>query len=183
MADGQRHLCWPNAGLVDADWWIGCFANHERYDVTGSFAFTTPTTAPGAGTQPESVTFTPTDLTDYSTVTSTINVQVNKATPTVTWPTASAITYGQTLASSMLTGGSAMVGSTSVAGSFAFTTPTTAPVAGTQTESVTFTPTDQPTTQACDRHGDRAGEQGKAHGDIADSQRHHFWADTGFRLR
>jgi len=58
-------------------------------------------------------------------------------TPTVTWPTASAILYGQTLASSTLSGGSA-----SVAGSFAFTTPGTAPSVGTAQQSVTFTPTD-----------------------------------------
>jgi hypothetical protein len=63
-------------------------------------------------------------------------VTVNKATPSVTaWPTASSITYGQTLASSMLSGGTA-----SVAGSFVFTTPATAPSAGTASQSVTFTP-------------------------------------------
>ena len=53
------------------------------------------------------MTFTPTDTADYNTVTVTVTVTVNnKTTPTVTtWPTASAITYGQTLASSTLTGG------------------------------------------------------------------------------
>jgi len=65
-------------------------------------------------------------------------VTVNKATPTVSaWPTASAITYGQTLASSTLTGGTGSVG-----GSFAWTTSSTTPLAGTPSESVTFTPTD-----------------------------------------
>ena len=65
------------------------------------------------------MTFTPTDTTDYNPVRGSVNVTVNKATPTVTaWPTASAITYGQTLASSTLSGGTA-----SVAGSFALTTP------------------------------------------------------------
>ncbi|MEI6378216.1 MAG: YDG domain-containing protein [Candidatus Falkowbacteria bacterium] len=63
----------------------------------------------------------------------------SRSAPTVTsWPTASSITYGQALASSTLSGGSA-----SVAGSFAFTTPTTTPSAGTSSVSVTFTPTDQ----------------------------------------
>jgi N-acetylneuraminic acid mutarotase len=104
----------------------------------GSFAFTTPTTAPGAGTASQSVTFTPTDATDYSTLTGTASVTVNKATPSVTtWPTASSITYGQTLASSTLSGGAS-----TPAGSFAFTTPTTAPGTGTASQSVTFTPTD-----------------------------------------
>jgi len=107
--------------------------------VSGTFAFTSPSTAPGAGTAAQSVTFTPTDTTDYNTpAASSVSVTVNKATPTVSvWPTASAITYGQTLASSTLTGGVASVG-----GKFAFTTPTTAPGAGTAAQSVTFTPTD-----------------------------------------
>jgi hypothetical protein len=106
--------------------------------VPGSFAFTTPTTAPVAGTASQNVTFTPTDTDNYNTVAGTVSVTVNKATPTVsTWPTASAITYNQTLADSTLTGGAA-----SVPGSFAFTTPTTAPVAGTASHDVTFTPTD-----------------------------------------
>jgi len=71
-------------------------------------------------------------------VTSSVAVlTVNKATPTVTtWPTATAIHYGQTLASSTLNGGSA-----SVTGSFAFTTPGTVPVT-TAAQGVTFTPTD-----------------------------------------
>jgi hypothetical protein len=103
----------------------------------GSFAFTNPTLAPGAGTAPQSVTFTPTDTTDYNTASGTVSVTVNKANPTVTWPTASAITYGQTLASSTLSGGSA-----NTPGSFAFTNPTLAPGAGTAPQSVTFTPTD-----------------------------------------
>jgi hypothetical protein len=104
----------------------------------GSFAFTTPTTKPGAGTASQSVTFTPTDVTDYTTLAGTASVTVNKATPSVTtWPTASSITYGQTLASSTLSGGQS-----TPAGSFAFTTPTTAPGAGTASQSVTFTPTD-----------------------------------------
>jgi N-acetylneuraminic acid mutarotase len=104
----------------------------------GSFAFTTPTTKPNAGTASQSVTFTPTDTTDYSTLTGTASVTVSKATSSVTtWPTASSITYGQTLASSTLSGGAS-----TPAGSFAFTTPITAPGAGTASQSVTFTPTD-----------------------------------------
>jgi len=63
---------------------------------------------------------------------------VNKATPTIlVVPTASPITYGQTLASSVLSSGTA-----SVAGSFAFTTTSTAPSAGTASQGVTFTPND-----------------------------------------
>ena len=106
--------------------------------VSGSFSWTTSATAPGAGTPSESVTFTPADTTDYNTVAGSVGVVVNKATPTISaWPTASAMTYGQTLASSTLSGGTA-----SVPGAFAWTTPATAPATGTASQSVTFTATD-----------------------------------------
>jgi hypothetical protein len=61
-----------------------------------------------------------------------------KTTPTITtWPTATPLNPGQTLASSTLTGGVA-----SVQGSFAFTSPGTVPPSGTSSQSVTFTPSD-----------------------------------------
>jgi len=61
-----------------------------------------------------------------------------KTTPTLTVaPSASAITVGQALSASTLTGGSA-----SVAGAFAWTTPSTVPAVGTASYGVTFTPTD-----------------------------------------
>jgi hypothetical protein len=71
-------------------------------------------------------------------------VTVNKQTPVLKAPVASAITYGQTLASSSLSGGAATnsANNASVAGSFAFTAPATAPGAGTANQSVTFTPSD-----------------------------------------
>jgi hypothetical protein len=104
----------------------------------GSFAFTIPSTRPNAGTAPQSVTYTPTDTTNYNNASGTVSVTVNKAAPSVTvWPVASAITYGQTLAASTLSGGSA-----TPSGSFAFTTPSTAPNAGSALQSVTYTPTD-----------------------------------------
>jgi hypothetical protein len=67
-----------------------------------------------------------------------VSVTVNKANPSVTvWPMASAITYGQTLASSTLSGGTV-----TPPGTFAFTSPSTTPSAGTAPQSVTYTPTD-----------------------------------------
>jgi hypothetical protein len=104
----------------------------------GTFAFTTPSTAPNAGTALQSVTYMPTDTADYNSSSSTVSVTVNKAGPSVTaWPVTGAITYGQTLAASALSGGSA-----TPAGTFAFTTPSTTPKAGTALQSVTYTPTD-----------------------------------------
>ena len=106
----------------------------------GSFAWQSPSTVPAAGAPSYTVVFTPTDTANYNTATSPSakSLTVNKATPTVsTWPTASAITYGQTLASSTLSGGSA-----TVAGSYSWASSGTAPAAGTASQSVTFTPTD-----------------------------------------
>ena len=68
---------------------------------------------------------------------------VNQATPLITTlPTASDITYGQALSASTLSGGVASASGTIVAGSFAFTTPSTIPSAGTALPPITFTPYD-----------------------------------------
>jgi hypothetical protein len=106
--------------------------------VAGTFAFTAPVTPPPVGTATHSVIFTPGDTDNYQTATTNVSVTVIKAVTTITTaPTATDITYGQTLASSTLSGG---VGS--VAGTFAFTAPVTAPPVGTASHSVTFTPGD-----------------------------------------
>ena len=106
--------------------------------VQGTFAYTPAAgTIPGAGTQTLSVTFTPTDTTDYTTATSSVHLTVNKATPAITWAVPAAISYGTPLGSSQLDATSI------VAGSFAYS-PASGIVltAGTQTLSTTFTPTD-----------------------------------------
>ncbi len=91
----------------------------------------------GAGSQTLSVTFTPTDTTDYNTATATVTLTVNKATPTITWATPSPITYGTALSSTQLNA------TASVPGTFVYS-PVSGTVlgAGSQTLSVTFTPAD-----------------------------------------
>ena len=97
-----------------------------------------------------SITFNPVSAGYYSANLSIVNNSndtpyvinlagmVEKADPIIsTWPTATTITYGQTLADSSLSDGTA-----SVAGSFGFTTPTTVPRAGTTNQDVNFFPTD-----------------------------------------
>ena len=72
-----------------------------------------------------------------STTSAVATLTVNKATPSITsWPTASALMHGKTLAFSTLSSGAA-----SVDGAFAFTVPNTIP-AMTASQSVTFTPID-----------------------------------------
>ena len=65
-----------------------------------------------------------------------ISASVSKSTPSITaWPAASAITYGQKLSDSILSGGTA-----SVEGAFAFDAPATAPAVGKASFAATFTP-------------------------------------------
>jgi hypothetical protein len=105
--------------------------------VGGTFKYSPAAgTVLSAGTQTLSVTFTPTNTTDYTTATDSVTLIVNKATPTITWATPVAITYGTALGAKQLDA------TASVGGTFAYS-PGTGTVlgAGTQTLSVTFTPT------------------------------------------
>jgi len=112
--------------------------------VSGTFAWTNSTIRPAvsdSGVTSYSVTFAPTDTTNYDIVTTTVTLTVNKATPTIaTAPTAAALTYGDALSASALSGGSA-----SVPGAFAWTNSAIKPAvsdSGVTSYSVTFTPTD-----------------------------------------
>jgi hypothetical protein len=107
--------------------------------VAGAFVYTPSAgTVLAAGMQTLSVTFTPTDTTDYTTATATVQLIVNRANPTITWATPAAITYGTPLSVTQLDASSG-----GVAGTFVYT-PAAGSVlpAGVQTLSVTFTPTD-----------------------------------------
>ena len=91
-----------------------------------------------AGAHPLSVTFTPTDSTDYATSTTTVNITVNKATPSLTWATPPAITYGTALSAAQLNASSG-----GIAGTFTYSPAAgTILTAGAHPLSVTFTPTD-----------------------------------------
>jgi DNA/RNA endonuclease G (NUC1) len=183
--------------------------------VAGTFTWVAPNIVPALGTSTQSVIFNPTDTVNYNAVTSSVSINVNvasatlsmanlsqtydgsaksvmvttvpaglaytiryngsasspvnsgsysvvatvsdpnysgsatatlavgKATPIIaTAPTASSITYGQSLSNSVLSGGQAKLGGNVVAGTFAFTTPSTQPLLGTSSQAVMFTPSD-----------------------------------------
>ena len=100
----------------------------------------------GAG-QKLSVTFTPTDSTDYTTATGTATINVEEATPTINWSNPADITYGAALSSTQLDAtASWTVGGVnqSVSGTFAYTPGTgiVLPVGSGQSLSVSFTPSD-----------------------------------------
>jgi alpha-L-arabinofuranosidase len=106
--------------------------------VPGTFTYSPAAGAtPAAGTNTLSVTFTPSDTATYSTSTATVNLQVDKATPTITWATPAAITYGTALSSTQLNA------TAPIAGSFTYTPAAgTTLSAGNQTLSVSFAPSD-----------------------------------------
>ena len=103
--------------------------------VAGTFGYT-PAGVLTAGSHTLSVLFTPTDTTDYTTATATVNLTVNQATPSITWATPAAITYGTALSSAQLDASSTVVGT------FAYTPASGVLTAGSHPLSVTFTPTD-----------------------------------------
>jgi lysophospholipase L1-like esterase len=114
--------------------------------VPGTFTYTPSLGAVlPAGTHTLSVTFTPTDATDYSTDSASVALTVNQATPQITWEPAGLIAAGMALGSSQLNAtATAPGGTTELAGSFLYTPPagTIFNSTGAQTFSVTFTPAD-----------------------------------------
>ncbi|MGB6723830.1 MAG: choice-of-anchor D domain-containing protein, partial [Terracidiphilus sp.] len=106
--------------------------------VAGTFIYTpAAATVLKVGVQTLTVTFTPTDTADYITATATVNLAVNQATPAITWATPTAITYGTALSSTQLDATS------TIPGTFVYSPAAGAVLAaGSQTLSVTFTPTD-----------------------------------------
>jgi hypothetical protein len=90
-----------------------------------------------AGSQTLSVTFTPTDTTDYSNLSANVTLTVTKGTPAIIWAAPSAIVYGTAIGSAQLDA------TASTAGIFVYT-PAAGVIlgAGPQTLSVAFTATD-----------------------------------------
>jgi len=123
----------------------GTFTNAAGATLPGTLAFVNSSIAPKAGITNVSVFFTPTDAVDYNRVTNTVSVTVNLATPILSSAiSATAITYGQTLASSTVTGATFtnVAGTAVLMASTNFVTPTIVPLAGVTNVQVYFVPTD-----------------------------------------
>jgi len=106
--------------------------------VPGTFVYNPPVgTFPAVGNQTLTVTFTPTNTTDYSTTTKTVTLLVSPAAPVISWSAPATITYGTSLSNLQLDA------TANVPGVFAYTPDIgTIPTVGIQTLSVLFTPTD-----------------------------------------
>jgi hypothetical protein len=105
--------------------------------VAGTFAYTPSAgTVLPLGTQTLSVTFTPSDILDYTRATATVQLIVNPQGYSVSWTPPAAITYGTLLSVTQLDATS------TIPGTFAYNPAAGASLsAGVHTLSVTFTPT------------------------------------------
>jgi hypothetical protein len=131
-------ISWPNPAAITYGTALSATQLDAAASVPGTFVYLPPAgTVLGAGTQTLSVTFTPTDAADYNPTMATATLIVNKATPIITWANPASITYGTALSGTQLNA------TASVPGSFIYS-PAAGTIlgAGTQTLSVSFTPTD-----------------------------------------
>ncbi len=114
----------PTASLTNADLVGGTVTGIDGNPLDGSWSWQTAGIIPTANNTGYVAVFTPTDTANYNTVTQTITVAVSKVTPYIaTAPTAVAITYGDTLGDSALTGHTVQYSAsdmTAVSGSFAW---------------------------------------------------------------
>lgn len=113
----------PATALADTDLSGGTVTGVDGNALTGTWSWQSTGIIPVVNSSGYAAVFTPTDTTNYDTVTRTITVPVTKATPVVvTLPTAATITYGDALSASSLSGTAQYSSSdnTTVAGSFAW---------------------------------------------------------------
>jgi hypothetical protein len=114
--------------------------------IPGSFVYSPAIGAVlDAGSQSLSVTFTPTDATNYATATAGVSLTVNAATPVLTWATPAAVKFGTTLGSTQLDAVAYAPGSNApLAGTYLYSpsSGTMVNLIGNETLKVTFTPSD-----------------------------------------
>lgn len=147
----------PDAALTDSDMTGGSVTGADGSSLAGTWSFTGTNIIPTVNNKGYQAVFTPDDADNYNTVTRTITVKVTKATLVIAEkPTASVLTYGQTLSDSTLTGGKATyktADGTEVAGTFVWKNGTTKPAVGDSGKTeydVTFTPSDTANYNAVD---------------------------------
>jgi hypothetical protein len=106
--------------------------------VGGTFAYTPAAgTVLGTGKQSLTVTFTPTDSTDYTSASATVMLFVNQATPSINWAIPAAVPYGTPLSATQLNA------SSTVAGTFTYSPAAgTTLTAGSHLLTVNFSPID-----------------------------------------
>ena len=130
-------ITWPTPATISYGTALSATQLNASSTVAGTFSYYPAIgSVLNSGAQTLTVTFTPTNLTNYTTSTDTVVLTVNRAAPAVTWSSPAPITYGTALSGTQLNATS------TAAGAFTYS-PAIGSVlnAGTQTLEVTFTPT------------------------------------------
>ncbi len=118
---------------------------NNNADVPGTFVWASPTTViPSNPATTYKLRFIPTDLVNYSSDSTMIDIVVNKANPAVNWGTFAPITYGESLNDVAITNSSAVNPLTllPVSGAFAWTNSSIEPNVNNAGFVRTFVPTD-----------------------------------------
>jgi len=147
----------PDAALTGSDMTGGSVTGADGNELAGTWSFTGTNIIPTVNDKGYQAVFTPNDTNNYNTVTRTITVKVTKATLVIAEnPAATALTYGQKLSDSSLTGGKVTyktADGTEVAGTFAWKNSNIKPTAadsGRTEYDVIFTPSDTDNYNAVD---------------------------------
>ena len=130
-------ITWPEPAPIVCGAGLSVAQLNATALVPGTFAYT-PTfgDVPPVGSYLLSVTFTPTDIENYTIAQAEVSITVTKPVPTITWPEPAPIVYGAVLSAAQFNA------KASVQGTFAYT-PNIGDVlpVGDHMLSVTFTPT------------------------------------------
>ena len=132
-------ITWTNPTAIGYGTALGATQLDATASTAGTFTYTPAAgTTLTAGSHTLNVSFAPTDTTDYTTASGSVTIQVNQATPVITWTSPGNISYGTALSSAQLDATATPSG-----GTFTYNPAagTILPV-GTQTLSVTYVPTD-----------------------------------------
>jgi hypothetical protein len=122
---------------------LNATATYNGVTIPGTYTYLPASgTVLTAGQHTLTVTFTPTNNTDYTTATASVTINVAQNVPVITWAKPAAITYGTPLNVAQLNA-TASYGAATIPGVFVYS-PAAGTIlpAGTQTLSVTFAPTD-----------------------------------------
>jgi uncharacterized delta-60 repeat protein len=143
VARATPSITWADPAPITQGTPLGAVQLDATASVPGTLVYSPAAgTIPGKGAaQPLTVTFEPTDTTDYTTATDSVFIEVesaNRSVPTVTWANPVGITYGTPLSAAQLDA------TANVPGTFLYSMPsgTVLGAGGNQTLSVTFTPND-----------------------------------------
>jgi hypothetical protein len=131
-------ITWTTPAAITYEAALSTAQLNATSSVAGTLTYTPAAgTVPSAGTDTLSVTFTPTDTTNYTSATKTVQLAVSRAASVITWAAPAGITYGTALSIAQLNATASVVGAFAYAPALG-----SVPTAGTDTLSVTITPTD-----------------------------------------